>query len=36
MAAAEDCLPALLEAGVRVLSVPPAALGTTKAALAAL
>ena len=36
MAAAEDCLPALLEVGVRVLSVPPAALGTTKAALAAL
>ena len=36
MAARPECLHALLEAGVRVLSVPPAALASTKAALAAL
>jgi phosphotransferase system enzyme I (PtsI) len=36
MAATPACLPALLEAGVRVISVPPAMLATVKAAIAAL
>ncbi len=36
MAAQPECLKALLEAGVRTLSVPPAALAPVKAALAAL
>ena len=36
MAAQPECLRALLDAGIRVLSVPPAALASTKAALATL
>ena len=36
MAARPECLSALLEAGIRTFSVPPAALARTKAALAAL
>ncbi len=35
MAARPDCVPALLDAGVRVLSVPPAAVGRVKRAVAA-
>ncbi len=34
MAMRADCIPALLDAGVRTLSVPPKAIGATKAAIA--
>jgi phosphotransferase system enzyme I (PtsI) len=36
MAASAECLPALLAAGIRVLSIPASAIGSVKAALAAL